>query len=315
MKAVLARDESVPLVVDLDGALIRTDLLYETTSAQLIRSPYSILQMAKWLRGGRANLKRQLVARTELDVASLPYREELIDWLREEKAQGRHIVLASAADSEAVRAIADHLGLFDEFVGSDGVTNLRSEAKRALLVERFGEHGFDYVGNSSHDLAVWPAASVAHLAGAPRSVVKKAKTLAPIGRSFDSPSEPKLPLVLKEMRLHQWAKNALVLVPVILAHLAHEMSADVHALLALVSFCLTSSSVYVLNDLVDVVADRHHPTKKDRPFASGRLPLPVGWTLWPLLAAAGIAVGATLLPPSFLVALLGYLVLTVAYSF
>ena len=313
MTETRAGSAEVPLVVDLDGTLIATDVLFETASVQLIRSPRSLGRMLRWLMRGRAHLKKELVARTPLDVTTLPFRDDLVAWLHEEKESGRRLVLASAADGEAVRQIATYLDIFDDVFGSGDGVNLRSEAKRRLLVERYGEGGFDYVGNSSHDLPVWTSARTAHVVAASDAVLRRAGQIADVGRVFESPRRGRVRAAIAEMRPHQWAKNALVLVPLLMAHLLHDGHAVVNAVLAGVSFCLTASSVYVFNDLADLANDRHHPTKRRRPFASGGLSLEAGWVMWPVLAVLGIAV-ALLLPWRFIVALLAYLALTLAYT-
>ncbi|MFT4262853.1 MAG: UbiA family prenyltransferase [Nocardioides sp.] len=305
----------IPLVVDLDGTLIATDLLYEAGSASLIGSPASALHMAGWLKRGRSTLKRELTARVELDYAVLPFRHEVIEWLRAERAAGRRLILASASDRHAVQGVADHLGLFDEVFGSTPESNLRSEAKRDLLVERFGPRGFDYVGNSSHDLPVWEAARVAHVVSDSASLRAKAAERAELGRTF-GPGRRRGPLRawLKSIRIHQWSKNALVVLPLLLAHRLGHVDDIVSALVAFVSFSLTASSVYVLNDLADVENDRHHHKKRTRPFAAGDLSLAAGWVSWPLLALAGLGL-AFLLPLPYLAVLLTYLTLTTLYTF
>lgn len=302
-----------PLVVDLDGTLITSDLLIESASAHLIRQPLALPRMMMWLADGKDRLKNELAARSEIDASVLPYHPELLDWLREEHAGGRQLVLASASDQDLVSAVSDHLGIFDEAWGTSPGVNLKSEAKRDLLVERFGEGGFDYVGNHSADLTVWDSAANAHVVGSP-SLARRAEEVATVGTVFPSARGSQIRALIKAMRPHQWAKNALVVVPLFTAQLVGSPSALLHTLLAVITFCLAASSVYLLNDIVDVAEDRLHPTKRRRPFASGDLNLLVGWLAWPALAVSAFAVSIGFLPWRFTLVLACYLAITLAYS-
>jgi 4-hydroxybenzoate polyprenyltransferase len=301
-----------PLAVDLDGTLISSDLLIESASAHMIRQPLSVLRMAGWLAGGKDRLKVELASRSELDASVLPYHPEVLSWLQAEHARGRSLVLASASDQRLVSQVSDHLGIFDEAWGTSPGVNLKSHAKRDLLVSRFGEGGFEYVGNHPHDLAIWGAAAQAHVVGS-RALVARAAKVADVGQTFAARGGQGRAL-LKAMRPHQWAKNALVAVPLFTAQLVSSSEALLHTVLAVLAFCLAASSVYLLNDIVDVAEDRHHPTKRRRPFASGRLNLLVGWVAWPVLALAAFAVSFSFLPWRFTVVLAAYLAITVAYS-
>jgi 4-hydroxybenzoate polyprenyltransferase/phosphoserine phosphatase len=304
---------SAPLAVDLDGTLLSSDLLVESASAHLIRQPLALLQMLGWLADGKDRLKGELASRTDLDASVLPYHPEVLAWLREEHAGGRQLVLASASDQELVSAVSDHLGIFDEAWGTSPGVNLKSEAKRDLLVERFGEGGFDYVGNHADDLAVWDAAAEAHVVGS-AALARRAEEVATVGEVFPSARGNQAVALLKAMRPHQWAKNALVAVPLFAAQVIGSPAALMHTLLAVIAFCLAASSVYLLNDIVDVAEDRHHPTKRRRPFASGGLNLLVGWVAWPLLALAAFGLSIAFLPWRFTLVLACYLAITLAYS-
>jgi apolipoprotein N-acyltransferase len=180
----MADTQNVPLVVDLDGTVIRTDMMWESLARLLRRNPLAIFQILFWWSRGRAHLKKQLVARVQIDPAPLPYHTEFLGWLRKEKASGRKIILATASDREMARPIAEHLGLFDEVMASDGKTNLRCENKRLALVEKFGERGFDYAGNSQDDLMVWPSAREAVVVNASPEVLREAGKVTTLGPSF-----------------------------------------------------------------------------------------------------------------------------------
>ena len=307
-------DVSRPLVVDLDGTLIRTDLLVESASQFLIQHPLAFFKPLLWLLRGKTVLKTELAQRVHLDASALPYNTDVLDWLRAEKQAGRRLVLATASHRVLADQVAQHLHLFDEVLATEGDTNLKSTAKAQALVARFGEDGFDYVGNDWPDLQVWAKAHTAHVVDAPAALLARAQAQVPVGQVFrsDLPSKPMA--MLKAMRLHQWMKNLLVLVPLMAAHQYADASRDLLALMAFVVFSLTASSVYVLNDLVDVQDDRHHARKRHRPFASGALSLVLGWCAWPLLLLLAVGLSAAFMPVLFSVSLGVYFVLTVAYS-
>lgn len=304
--------QTIPLVVDLDGTLIRSDMLVETASSHLIRSPQQLLRLAGWLARGRTHLKSQLAAQADVEFADLPYRHDLIAWLQEERAAGRQLVLATASNSRLADGVADATGLFDEVFSSDESVNLKSEAKRDRLVERFGDRGYDYVGNSRSDVPVWAAARTAHVVGGPR-LVTRADAVTTVGRVFRDDSSTARSLV-RALRPHQWVKNALVLVPLFTAQLVTDRDAVLDALIATLCFCIAASSVYVLNDIADLANDRHHPIKRMRPFASGRLSVVAGWFLWPALLVVSL-LGAATVNWVFFGTLVTYLAITVVYTF
>lgn len=301
-----------PLAVDLDGTLVASDLLVEAASAHLLRRPLALPRMLGWLAGGRARFKAELAACTDFDPSLLPYHPEVLAWLREEHAAGRHLVLSSASDHRLVRQVADHLGIFSEHLGTAGGVNLKGPAKRDQLVSRYGEHGFDYVGDHRHDLPIWEASSTAHVVGH-RLAARVART-ATVGRTFGSVQAGRRAAVLQAMRPHQWAKNALVAVPLLTAQRVGDLAAVTATVLGIVAFCLAASAGYLLNDLVDIEHDRHHPVKRRRPFAAGRLSLLLGWALWPVLVLAAATISVAWMPWQFTVTLAAYLAASVGYS-
>lgn len=304
-----------PIVVDLDGTLILTDLLQESATQYLAHHPLGLFQLLAWLLPGRPNLKAQLATRCPLDPASLPYNQPLLDWLQAQKAQGRRLVLATASHRRQAEAVATHLGLFDEVLATEGTVNLKSARKRDALNARFGEKGYEYVGNEIADHAVWACASRAHVvSSSPRFIEAVRRQLAP-GEVFAAGGRGFTASVRRAMRPYQWVKNVLIFVPVLAAHRYADATALLQALAAFIAFSLTASSVYLLNDLVDVADDRHHPRKRNRPFAAGDLSLLQGWLLWPALLALAIGLACALLPSSFVALLGGYFLLTLAYSF
>jgi len=175
---------SVPLVVDLDGTLIRTDMMWESLARLLKPNPLALVAILFWWTRGRAFLKQQLARRVQVDPATLPYNEKFLSWLRAEKKAGRKLILATASDLKMAQPVADHVGIFDEVLASDGQTNLRSENKRRALTEKFGDRGYDYAGNSSADFAVWRGARLAVVVNASRAVLREAANCAPLGPTF-----------------------------------------------------------------------------------------------------------------------------------
>lgn len=300
-----------PLIVDLDGTLVRTDTLWESLFTLAKERPLDLLGASLALGAGRAAFKARIADLVEPDVTGIPLNAQLIDWLRDQAAAGRQLVLATATDSKIARLIADRVGLFNEVLASDGQRNLKGPSKAAVLVERFGRGGFDYVGDSRADLPVWSAARRAIVVGG-TGLAKAAARVVEVERVFAPP--PRLPVLRRALRLHQWAKNVLVFLPLLAAHQVSDGPSLVAAALSFLAFGLTASAVYLLNDLLDLGADRRHPTKCRRPFAAGDLPLAWGLLLTPLLLLGATAISLLWLPPAFGSVLAGYFLLTSAYS-
>jgi 4-hydroxybenzoate polyprenyltransferase/phosphoserine phosphatase len=312
LAVVRPEDSARPLVVDLDGTLVRSDLLIETAFSELGRRPQSLFAMLAALRQGKAALKHRLAEPVDFDPAALPYDETVIARIHQARAAERPVYLASASSGRLVKAIADHLGLFAGWFASDEMTNLAGHAKARQLVEAFGEKGFDYIGNDRADLPVWERAAKAVAVRAPGSVARKLATFAPETEHL-AHERPTWRTWAKLIRVHQYAKNALVFVPILASH-KFEPAAFVQAGLAAAAFCLCASSVYVLNDLVDLQEDRKHRSKCTRPLASGAIPLMHGLIAVPLLFLASVLVAGLVSLP-FLGVLLGYFAITTAYSF
>ncbi len=307
-------DPCTPLVVDLDGTLIKTDLLLETANQVISRHPLRVLRVLAGSLGSRSALKARLAQECTVDATGLPYDEDLVHWLRSEKERGRRLVLATASHRLLAEAVQQHLGLFDEVLATEGDVNLKAERKRALLVDLYGEGGFDYVGNHAADLPVWSSSARAYVTGGSSRLAAQARAQGSDVSRIGGDRRSKLLAFARALRPYQWVKNLLVLLPLFAAHAYGDPASAGKAVLGLVVFCLLASTVYVLNDLADVVDDRHHPYKRRRPFAGGDLSLLTGWIIWPLLLAAACLLAGFLLPPLFLGAVATYLVLTLAYS-
>lgn len=304
---------NIPLCVDLDGTLLRTDMLHESLLSLLYRSPLMFLKSPRLLLQGKAHFKYHAAIGHDFDPATLPYNEELLPLLQRKRAAGQRLVLCTASDRNVAEAISRHLGIFDEVLASDGTTNLSGETKARMLVERFGEKGFDYAGNSQPDIHVWKMARKAITVNASRRLQHKVRTIT---AAVENLSEPMLRFDtwLKALRPHQWLKNLLIFIPILAAHRLDEPNLLSTLLLTFTAFCLCASAVYICNDLLDLESDRHHPRKKHRAFAAGTLPVWYGVLIAPVLLSAGM-IAALLVSGNLWQWLTGYIVLTTLYSF
>ncbi|MDO6459785.1 UbiA family prenyltransferase [Granulosicoccaceae sp. 1_MG-2023] len=304
------RDRAVPIAVDLDGTLIRSDLLVESLCVLLKTKPLLALLVPFWLYRGKAYVKAMIARHTSLSPRRLPVSPELEAFLAKQPA-GRKKVLATASNEKFARQVASHFG-FDEVIASDATTNMSGTTKRDALVARYGEGGFDYAGDASVDIPVWKAARKAILVNAePRHERRLARAVS-FDTVLDRTAKSRLHY-LKAMRIYQWVKNLLIFVPLLVAHKFHEPLLAVQSLMAFFAFCLCASSVYVLNDLFDLPDDRLHPSKKLRPIAHGDIPIGHALVLIPLLLL-GAAILALMLPPLLGLTLLAYYGLTLLYS-
>jgi 4-hydroxybenzoate polyprenyltransferase/phosphoserine phosphatase len=314
------------LCVDLDGTLVKSDTLHDSALAVARHHPAALLNIPGWLVQGKAALKRHLANTIQLDVAHLPYNRELLQYLQQQRATGRPLYLATAADADTANRIAAHLGLFTGVLASDGNLNLAGENKLAAFQSRFGDN-FSYIGNALPDLPLLQHCQepmVANPTPALRAALRKAR-ITPV-RTFDERVSP-LKACLKAIRLHQWAKNVLIFLPLLLAH-ARAPGLVAAAALAFLSFSLCASATYIVNDLLDLEADRQHPRKRLRPFASGDLSALAGVVIIVLFLAVSLTLAmlvphviSTLSPRLFLLRPLRfllwlgiYLVTTLAYS-
>lgn len=308
------RIEKKPLVVDLDGTLLKSDMLLETGLAFLRKRPARFYLPLLWLlHGGKARLKANLAEEVYVDVANLPFNEAVLEWLREEKSQGRSLVLATATHRIYAEKIGKHLGLFDRVLATEHATNLSASRKRDALIDVYGKEGFDYAGNSHDDVKVWEAANAAIVVDPDRGVARRAEAVANNVKVMNTRSGI-AKAWMKQLRLHQWLKNLLIFVPLVAAHKTGSLPLLTNALLAFFFFSLCASSVYLLNDLLDLNEDRNHPRKKFRPFAAGTLSIKSGIIVFPLLLLAAFAGSFVFLPPMFTAGLALYYIVTLAYS-
>lgn len=304
---------TVPLCVDLDGTLIATDSSWEAALLLAKQRPLDLLRFPFWIAKGRAHLKSEMFARVMPDASLLPYRQDVVEMLRAEKSSGRRLILATGSDQRMAAAVCEHLGLFDEYVASDGVTNMTRQNKLAELQRRSGGAGFDYAGNSAADLCLWREARQAYVVDASDVVMRQARQLCSLQRVFDYPGTGARQ-ILQALRPHQWLKNLLIFIPLILAHQLHHRTKIEAVTIAFLAFSFSASALYIINDLLDLESDRKHPTKRNRPFAAGKAHIPAGLAtaVGMLIAAVGISL---LVPRPFLRDLLIYVGVTAAYSF
>ena len=297
------------LIVDLDGTILRSDMLLETFWSAFGHDWKTPMRSGAALLKGKAALKLYLAESSNVDVTHLPYDEEVLAYVQRWRENGGQAVLVTATDQSLANAISDHLGLFDGAFGSDGETNLKAANKAAFLEKDFGS--FAYIGDAHADIPVWRSAEKAITVNASAGLKRAAEDAAP-GAEHLVTRDPSLMPYLKALRPHQWLKNGLVFLPMLLSHQITQVTV-VQSLLAFVAFSLIASSVYVFNDLLDLRADRAHPHKRKRPFAAGTVPLAhAPWMFGlPLLAGLGIA---ALLAVEFFLVMLSYYALTFVYS-
>lgn len=301
------------LVVDLDGSLIKTDLLFESFMQFLKYHYLAVFLLPFWLLKGKAYLKAQIAERVQLDVKILPYNQDVLDYIAEARKKGQQCFLATGSTQKYADQIADYLSVFDGVLCSDKSMNLTGNNKAKVLNERFGEGGYDYIGNHEIDLNIWRYARKCIVVSADQALSQQARQYSD-NVVWLAIEKAKLKTYLKAIRLHQWVKNALLFVPLLTAHMFTDANALWLSLIGFVSYGLAASSVYVLNDLLDLSSDRIHPSKCKRPFASGVLSIKSGVLLFPCLLLASFLLALIFTPFNFLLALLAYYILTVAYS-
>jgi len=302
---------SFPLYVDLDGTLIYSDCLYESFLRLVRLNPFAIFLVFAWLlKGGRQYMKAQIAERVDLDIENLPYNEVLIEWLHQQKSEGREIILATASHRKYAELIAAHVGVFSRVLASDQDFNLKGRHKASRLLEEAGEKAFDYAGDSKADLNVWAVACAAIIVSNSAKLVRSARSLTRIERLF--PSEQRQ-FSLAVLRPIQWWKNMLLFVPLITAGQLLNESTVMASLISFVSFSLCASSTYIMHDLLNLEEDRKDRHKKQRPLAAGKLSIIGGIIMLLCLLLGGFAV-ACRVNPNFMLWLGLYYFLALLYS-
>jgi 4-hydroxybenzoate polyprenyltransferase len=306
--------KDLPLVIDLDGTLIRTDLLWESVVIYLFKNPLRIFKFFYWLLKGRYELKRFLAQNTDIKFETLPYEYHIINIIKKERDNGRKIILATGTHIINANKIQQYLQLFDLVLASDSKINLTSNVKRNALINLFGYKKFDYVGNSKDDLVVWEASRYAYLVNSSKSTYESAIRNNNI-KSIIPRNDKKIKNFFDLLRLHQWSKNLLVFIPLFASHNFNNINLISDAFLAFFVFSLCASSSYILNDLSDINHDRIHSSKKYRPFANGSIPIYIGLILSPLLLILSFSISVIFLPSKFFLIILFYFTASILYSF
>jgi 4-hydroxybenzoate polyprenyltransferase/phosphoserine phosphatase len=301
-----------PLCVDLDGTLVKSDTLVDSLLALMRTHPALIFQLPSRLLHGKAAFKAFVTESVSLDVTHLPYNRAVLEFLQLERMRGRDIYLATGADIRLAHRVADHLGIFTGVLGSYASTNLTGSKKLAGLRNRLNSAAFDYIGNDTPDLPLLSEATEAMVANPSLGlrIGLKARGIHPAQTFVEQ--KPLLQSIFNAARMQQWAKNLLVFVPLFCSH-ALSTGKLLTTLAAFCCFSLTASSAYIVNDLLDIEADRCHSRKRLRPFAAGNLSAMGGIAAAAIFLLVGL-VGARFLPGQFLLWLLVYLATTLAYS-
>ena len=301
-----------PLCVDCDGTLIKTDLLHESVVRVVLRRPWLLGSIFAWLLKGRPHLKAKLAEITTPAPELLPYSEEILALIQHRRESGGRVLLVTASTERYAEKVARHCACFDEVIASDAVTNLKGNEKKRMLVDRFGPKGFDYAGDSSADLPVWEEASEAIVVGGNSVLFKRAQSVNPKARCLGESPRP-FSSWLKLLRVHQWAKNLIIFVPLLTSHRIFELPLLAQATTAFFSFSFLASATYIFNDLCDLDNDRAHATKRRRPLAAGSIGLPSGVAAAVALGISAVALGYQL-GFGFLMVLTVYLCVSVLYS-
>ncbi len=302
---------TTPLVVDLDGTLTPTDTLVESIIQLAKQHPLDLLKLPFWLFKGRAAFKANIALRSALPITNLPFRTSLVDYLRNEKQNGRQLILATAANSNIANAVAAHLDLFDTVLASSENLNLKGIAKLTAIQQTVG-HKFVYAGDNKADLPIWQAAQAAILVNTSKNVGNAVRKNIPIELELPA-AKADVRVWLRALRVHQWFKNLLLFVPLLTAFSSQEIDKLLMVMLAFIAFSLAASATYMGNDLWGLESDRSHPRKKYRPFASAEIPILKGVAVAVALLVLGLvlAVNVSL---NFFWMLLLYLVATTIYT-
>lgn len=303
-----------PLCVDLDGTLVRTNTLFEAALAAIKKNPWFIVKLALSVSKGKPAIKHIIGIHAPHDASLLPYNNELLAWLKEQRTKGRILILATASDKAIADDIAQYLGIFQEVIASTSQHPVSANTKYAVLSKRFGKKEFSYAGNSHADLTVWQSASSAILVDTETSVGDQVRNSIPIEAEFSNTSKITPRVVMQTMRIHQWAKNLLLFTAPIAAHRIGESSIAVNSAIGFLSFSCLASSVYILNDLFDIASDRTHATKRFRPIAACKVGIPQAMSWSVLMAIVSILLATLFLPLKFLWILAVYFCITSIYS-
>jgi 4-hydroxybenzoate polyprenyltransferase len=312
MTGTTNQDINFPLCVDCDGTLIKTDILFESALKYIGTNPCKVFLILYWLLQGKTVLKNQLASRVKINVSSLPYHSGVMEYIRQEKETGRPIILVTASHQDYAVEIASYLNVFDEVYGTTQSVNLKGTQKAGFLTDKFGKNGFDYIGDSKADLPVWEMSRKAIIAGKGSSLQARVKSTHAEVVLISETTGKGLRKYTKLIRVHQWAKNLIIFIPLLTSHSYQNFS---QGILAFFAFSFIASTTYIINDLVDLENDRLHHSKKIRPIAAGSISIPYSIMLAFSLLLAGIGLLYSIHNILFALLTIGYLGLTLVYSF
>lgn len=308
-----SRPVAIPLVVDMDGTLLRTDTLQEGLVAYVSQNPFRLFRVLGWIARGKMVLKERVSTHAPLDSATLPVNERVLEYVRHQRGTGRAALLVTGAAHGTAQSVFEVVGEFDEVITTSPINgNLSGDRKATYLVNRFGAGGYSYIGDSRKDMAIWRAAHDGVAVDAGYGIRRELKSLSSPMVYFNSPRADARTWV-KQLRLHQAAKNVLILAPLVLAHQFLDAPSLLRGTLMLIAFTCLSCGTYIWNDLHDLAADRSHPTKKNRPLAAGLIPIHRALAVAGALLVSAFAISASLGWDAVAI-LLVYLVTTVSYS-
>ncbi|WP_375750159.1 UbiA family prenyltransferase [Vibrio sp. HN007] len=299
------------LYVDLDGTYIKTDLLFESFISAVKSNPLVIFYCFIWLRQGKAHLKYKLAQYCDINIELMPVSDEFNRFLVQEKEKGRKIVLATASTEKFARQVVVNSEIFDDYIGSSESNNIKGAAKLSRIKEQNKE--FAYAGNDFVDFELFKDANEAFLVNPSQKVLEASKQYD-IKKVFDTQSSNQLACWIKQLRVHQWLKNLLIFVPLMVSGMLFQPGSIFLSLLAFSSFSSLASATYIFNDLLDLESDRSHPRKKERPLAAGNISILDGLRASILLIVCSLVIAMST-SSEFTVVLIAYLGLTLAYSF
>jgi 4-hydroxybenzoate polyprenyltransferase len=300
------------LYVDLDGTFIKSDMLLESCLAAIKEKPYLIFMLLVWLTKGRSYLKAKLAEHSSFNVTTIPLNRQTSAFITDQKGKGRRIILATASNEDIAQKFVDAYPIFDGFLASTPIHNLKGACKLEEILKVSAD--FSYMGNSSEDFVLFEKAQESYLVNPTKAAVKLNNGDFVIKKVLDyDPSLPKFKVWFKQLRIHQWIKNVLIFVPILISNQFTDLALLTSTIIGFICFGMLASSTYILNDLVDLESDREHPRKCKRPLACCELSILDGTYVASILFVVAM-LGALAISIDFFLVLLMYLVLTVSYS-
>jgi len=301
------------LYVDLDDTLVSTDTLWERLLLLLKAKPLALFLIPFWILEGKARFKRKMSEEAYSPTKNWPLNPAVLDKIESVRSSGGEVILATAADTSIAHQVSAQAGGFDAILCSTESINLKGKNKLEAIQHHSGGEPFCYIGDCEADLPIWEACETALVVNPNESLRKKMSHLKQV-EALDGPQDMSFRTIRKAMRIHQWAKNVLLLVPLLLSHQILVGDKLIDVLMALVGFGLTVSATYIWNDLLDIEADREHPSKCERPLAAGKLSIKNGIFLSLVIFSAGLLT-SYFIDPGFFLLVCGYVALTLTYSF